>query len=109
MMQVGEGGITYPKFKYFSVDEVQILMGVQVAHGLSPTPQVSMKFNSQIQDPINGNDSNASVMYPNAAERWRHYKAFFAIQDPRKATPDRTREPNFKVEPLLNHMSAISQ
>ena len=44
MMQAGEDGITYPNFKYFSVDEVQILMGVQVSHGLSPTPQVSMKF-----------------------------------------------------------------
>ena len=88
MMQAGEGGIRYTKFKYFGVDEVQKLMGVQVAHGLSPTPQVSMKFKSQMQDPINGNDFIASVMYPNAAERWRHYKALFSIQDPRKATPD---------------------
>ena len=56
MMQAGEGGITYPNFKDFSVDEVQKLMGVQVAHGFSPTPQVSMKLKSQMQDPINGND-----------------------------------------------------
>ena len=68
-MQSVEGGITYPKFKYFSVDEVQKLMGVQVAHGLSPKPQVSMKLKSQMQDPINGIDFIASVMYPNAS--WR--------------------------------------
>ena len=56
MMQAGEGGIMYPNFEIFSVDEVQKLMGVQVAHGLSPTPQVSMKFKTQMQYPINGND-----------------------------------------------------
>ena len=82
MMQAGEGGITYPKFEYFSVDKVQ------KSRGLSPTPQVSMKFKSQMQDPINGNYFIAIVMYPNVAERWRHYKALFAIQYPRKATPD---------------------
>ena len=62
MMQAGEGWITYPKFTYFSVDEVQKLIGVQVSHGLSPIPQVSMKFKSQVQDPINRNDFIASVM-----------------------------------------------
>ena len=61
------------------------------------------------EDPINRNDLIASLMYPNANERWRHYKAFFDIQYPRKATPDQTRKPNFKVEPCLKHINAISQ
>ena len=55
MMQAGEGGITYPNFKDFSVDEVLKLMGLQVSHGLSPTPQVSMKFKSQMQ--MSGGDT----------------------------------------------------
>ena len=84
-------------------------MGVQVAHELSQTPQVSTKLKTQMKDPINGNYLIASVMYPNANERWIHYKAFFAIQDPRKGTPDRTRKLNFKIEPLLKHMNAIFQ
>ena len=83
MMQDGEGGIAYSKFKDFSVDKAQKLMGVKFAHGLSPMPKVFMKFKSQMQDTINMNDFIASMMYPHAAERWRHYRTFFAIQDPR--------------------------
>ena len=62
-----------------------------------------------MKDPIDGNDLIAIVMYPNANERWIHYKSFLAIQDTRKATPDWTRKRNFKVKTLLKHMNAISQ
>ena len=84
-------------------------MVVQIAHGLSPTPRVEMKFKSQTRDPINGNDLISDVMDPNAAQRWRHYKLFFSIQDPRKPSPDRKKVPNFKVEPLITHMLAVSK
>jgi hypothetical protein len=108
LMHAGPGGTTYPKFAPFTVDEIQKFMGIQIAQGLSPSPRVEMKFKSQAQDEINGNDLISSVMSPNGDERWRHFKAFFAIQDPRKAVPDRKKVPNFKIAPMLSHMLKVS-
>jgi hypothetical protein len=108
LMNAGPGGTTYPKFTPFTVDDIQKFQGIQITQGLSPSPRIEMKFKSQTQDQINGNDLISSVMSPNGEERWRHYKAFFAIQDPHKAAPDRKKVPNFKVEPLLAHMLEVS-
>ena len=44
-------------------------MEVHIAHGLSPTPRVEMKFKSQTRNPINGNDLISDVMAPNPAQR----------------------------------------
>ena len=109
LMNAGKGGLSYADFTDFNVDEMQKFMGVQVAHGLCPTPRVDMKFKSQAADPMNGNNLISSIMAPNADQRWRHYKTFFSIQDPRKLAPDRKKAPNFKVEPLLEHMLAVSK
>jgi hypothetical protein len=67
-----------------------------------------MKFKTQEQDKINDNDLISSVMSPNAEQRWKHYKSFFAIQDPRTVAPDRKKVPNFKIEPMLAHMLEVS-
>lgn len=91
----GPGGTTYPKFTSFSVDELQKFMGIQIVQGLSPSPRIQMKFKSPNQSPFNGNDLIRTAMGPNAEERWKHFKSFFAIQDPRKLTPDRKAVPNF--------------
>eukprot|EP00978_Attheya_sp_CCMP212_P016199 scaffold42240_cov60-Attheya_sp.AAC.6 len=40
-------------------------------------------------------------------ECWKHYKAFFTIQDPRMVAPDRKKVPNFKIEPMLAHMLEV--
>ena len=38
-----------------------------------------------------------------------HFKCFFAIQDPRIATPSRKSHPNWKVEPLLKQALRVSK
>lgn len=52
----GEGGFIYRDFKRFTVDEIQKHSGVYILNGVSPSLQVSMKFTSHSEDPINGND-----------------------------------------------------
>ena len=54
MYNVGSGGNQYPDFKEFSVDEIMQHLGVYILNGLSPSPQVKMKFDSQKKNPTNG-------------------------------------------------------
>ena len=44
MENAGPGGVLYPDFTPFSNDEVMQHLGLYILHGLSPSPQVSMKF-----------------------------------------------------------------
>ena len=50
-----------------------------------------------------------NAMGSNAEFGYRHFKCFFAIQDPRIATPSRKSHPNWKVEPLLKQALRVSK
>ena len=56
LYNAGSGGTQYPDFKEFSVDEIIQHLGVYILNGLSPSPQVEMKFDSQKKNPTNGSD-----------------------------------------------------
>ena len=56
MYNAGSGGIQYPDFKSFSVDEIMQHLGVYIINGIYPSPQVEMKFDSQKKNPKNGRD-----------------------------------------------------
>ena len=47
MYNSGSGGTQYPDFKEFSVDWIMQHLGVYILNGLSLSPQVEMKFDSQ--------------------------------------------------------------
>ena len=68
-----------------------------------------MKMKPQTMDPFNGNDMVYNSMGSNAERRHRHFKCFFAIQDPRIAIPSRKSHPNWKVEPLLKQALRVSK
>ena len=72
-------------------------LGLYIANGLAPGPQVTRKFSTQEKDPINGNDFIASTFGPNALRRHREFKAFLAIMDPSQITLSRKTYPNWKV------------
>ena len=55
MLNGGLGG-TYNSFTPFSLRELMKHVALYLFHGLSPSPQVEMKFRSQGEDPVNGND-----------------------------------------------------
>jgi hypothetical protein len=68
-----------------------------------------MKFQPQSIDPINGNDFIFRSFASNAKLRHRNFKAFFCIQDPLLIAPDQSKEPNWKVAPLLHHMNVVNK
>ena len=55
----------YPDWKPFSTQELCQHIGVRMLHGISPTPQLSMKFKPQSEDAVNGNNFVYRCMGPN--------------------------------------------
>ena len=56
MQNSGVEGEIYPDFKPFIPKELRKHLGVYIVHVLSPTLLFNMKFQSQTEDDINGND-----------------------------------------------------
>ena len=44
LMNAGKGGSLYPHCNPFTVDEVMQHIGIYIWNGLSPSPQIDMKF-----------------------------------------------------------------
>ena len=80
----GQGG-KYHDFEPFSIVEFQRHIGLYLVQALSPSPQVEMKFHSQLEDPVNGNDfihnSFGGVSWK-SIRRHRHFKCFFPHKIP---------------------------
>ena len=83
----GSGGTIYKDFTPFTTFELMKHVGVYFLNGVSPSPRVEMKMKPQTMDPFNGNGMDYNSMRSNAERRHRHFKCFFAIQDPRIAIP----------------------
>ena len=58
-------------------------------NGLNPSPQISRKFNSQLEDPVQGNDMCHNAFGPNAAEQNVDFKGFLTLVDTRTPSPTR--------------------
>ena len=108
LANAGQKGEIYPDFKPFTPTELRKHIGVYFVHGLSPSPHVNQKFQSQADNPMNGNDFVKSCLGPNATRRHKHFKHFLAVQDPLQINPSREQYPNWKVEPLLIWMKKVS-
>ena len=82
-----------------------------ILNGFSPFPQIEHKIKPQSKDPINGSDlvSTSLGNFGTSARRFKEFKCFFAVQDPRYATPSRKTHPNWKVERFLRHAMLISK
>ena len=101
LSNAGKGGTIYTDFVPFTVEEMMKHIGVYILNGISPLPQVEMKMQPQCDDPFNGNDLVYNALGRNGQRRHKHFKCFFALQDPRVAVPTRKTHPNWKVEPFL--------
>ena len=99
------------QFKNFDMDEIMAHLGLYMLNGIAPSPQVEMKFDSQMDNPANGNDLCYSVFGGKNKGMMRHreFKSMFACVDPRKPTPDPKVALNWKIEPLTRHIIAISK
>ena len=109
LSNAGAGGTNYKDFKPFSCKEMRQFLGLYVLNGLTPSPRMEMKFKPQAVDPVQGNDFVYRNMGGNTARRWRHFKCFFALQDPRKDPPDRKKHPLFKVQRIVNWINFLGQ
>ena len=111
MQNAGLGG-KYPDFEDFTLDELMQHTSLYLLQGLSPSPQIEMKFKSQLEDPVNGNDLVHQIFggkSGKAMRRHKHFKCFFACVDPLIQIPSRDTHPNWKIHPLLKHINAVSQ
>ena len=107
----GVGG-KYTDFQSFTLPELMQHIGLYLLQALSPSPQVDMKFNSQKEDPVNGNDFVFHSFGGKSAiskRRHRHFKSFFASNDPTYPVPSRDEAPNWKIHPFLKHILQASK
>jgi len=107
LSNAGAGGTNYKDFRPFACKELRPFLGLYIFNGLSPSPRMEMKFKPQQHDPVQGNDFINQHIGSNAERRWRHFKAFFALQDPRKDTPPRKQQPLFKVHGIVNWINYV--
>ena len=104
----GSEGHPYPDFTPFNPKEFRQHLGVRLLHGISPSPRIAMKFQSQQQNDVNGNDFVARSLGPNATRRHKHFRRFLACQNPVVPVPPRQKAPNFKVGEFLAHIIQVS-
>ena len=83
----GQEDEIYPDFKPFSNDELRKHIGVYMVHGLAPSLHVSMKFASQQEDDINGNDFIKLCMGPAAVRRHKTIRRHSAQSSNHQANP----------------------
>ena len=108
LSNAGQEGQPYPDFSPFKIAELKQHIGVRIFHGLEPSPRVEMKFLSQANDPVNGNDFFNRSLVPNAKRRHKMFRRFFAVQDPAiKCTKSRRDCQNWKVETFLLHILSV--
>ena len=110
MQNAGLGG-KYNNFFDFTLDELAKHIGLYLLQGLSPYPQVEMKFYLQKEDPVNGSDLINCAFRGRSAtriRRHRNFKCFFDSVNTTIHPPSRYTYPNWKVHPLLKHMLKVS-
>ena len=66
-------GEIYPDFRPFITKELRKHHGVYIVHGLSPTPELNMKFQSQAEDDTNGN----AMPWSSSSEETQALSSFF--------------------------------
>ena len=74
LCNAGKGGGAYSRFVSFTIPDVAKHLGLYILNGISPTPQVELKFASQLEDPVNGNDLCHEVF--NGKEGARRHREF---------------------------------
>jgi hypothetical protein len=92
------------------VEEIERHVGLYFLNGLSPSPQLEMKFSTQYGDPVNGNDlCNRVFGGSKGLRRHKMFKALFCLTDPKNEVPKRSDDPNYNIGRLMRHMQLVSQ
>lgn len=109
LANAGKGGTFYRDYQGdFTVNETRQHLGLHIWNGLAPSPRMDLKFQSQSDDPVNGNDFIKANLGPGTERRHKHFRAFFAVCDQLKAIPDRKKTPLFKTQRLVRWINFVS-
>ena len=76
LADAGKYGSCYLCFKNFSTNDILRGFGLYVLQGLFPLPRFELKFRSQQQDKVHGNDFVYRSFSRCAERRHRHFIAF---------------------------------
>jgi hypothetical protein len=107
-MNAGQRGFLYPDFTPFLVKEIEMFLGLYIFNGLTPSPHVELKFKSEKEDLVQGNDFIAVMFGSNDVRRLKQFKAFFSVQNPMISPPSRKTNPNFKVDAFLSWIRTVA-
>jgi len=69
LCNAGMQGGNYPEFTPFSPQEINRFIVPNALQGLTPSPQVKMKFKSQVEDPVCGSDICHAAFGTNAEKK----------------------------------------
>ena len=75
---------------------------------LLPLPKIDMKFSSQVQDHVNGDNLIYYVFGYNVIRWHREFNKFFCVRYLRMVTLPKRTHPNFKVYWLFKHVIKVS-
>ena len=92
----GEIGGLYKDWKPFTHEDIEQMLAIYIIQGLNPSPQLEMKFATQLEDPIQGNDLIASIFGSAGVKRQKHFNAFFSVWDPLVPTPSKKDTPKLQ-------------
>ena len=109
LANAGADGAIYKDFKPLTVKRIKQFIDLHIFNGLSPSPQIKMKFKPQHEDPVNGKNLCFKIFGKNGEREHKWFKTFFGVQDPKLPIPSKTTHPNFKVDRFLSHIQQISQ
>ena len=79
--------------KPFSIDEVIRYFGLYMLNGLNSSPQIIRKFNSRLEDPVQGNNMCHNAFGPNAAEQHVYFKGFLTLVNLKNPSPTSKADP----------------
>jgi len=99
-------GLEY-KYEKFSPQEIEQHLSMYIFQGLNPSPQLVMKSKPQSLEPVQGNDLIYSKVGKNFERRHRQFRRYFACQHPYKPVPKISSHPNWKIDPLMDHLNRV--
>ena len=105
----GKRGGRYKRFVNFNKDELMQHLSLYLLHGISPSPQIEMKFTDQNTDPVSGSTLCNRIFGKQGVTRHKEFKAFFGSVNPLIPTPPTSSHPNWKIDPLLKHCMRVAK
>jgi Transposase IS4 len=107
LANAGRGGTCYKDWTPFCVKEIRQFLGLYIWNGINPSPQIDMQLRPPSEDPVHGSQYLYEHIGSSGVRRFREFRAFFSVQDPRATPPDRKSNPLFKVSQVIKWINFI--